>query len=207
MSSGFPSGINLKLLLIGNSSVGKSSLLLRFTDDEFLSDEETIATIGVDFKLKCIELDGKKYRLSIWDTAGQERFRTLTASYYRGAQGVILVYDVSSRQSFEELLKWVKEVDTYCDEAISKVIIGNKVDKEFSRQVSFSEGQEFAQRMDALFVECSAKTSVRVGDAFEELVRRILATSSLLPKDNDRLNVGNVHLNTDAQLSNRACSC
>ncbi|KAK6905864.1 hypothetical protein I203_106698 [Kwoniella mangroviensis CBS 8507] len=178
MSSINATSLNLKLLLIGNSSVGKSSLLLRFTDDEFLSDEETAATIGVDFKVKSIELDGKKYKLSVWDTAGQERFRTLTSSYYRGAQ----VYDVSSWQTFDELLKWFKEIDTYCGEGVVKMIVGNKVDKEFSRQVTTDEGRAFAQRMGALFVECSAKTKLRVPEAFEELVRRILATPALWSK-------------------------
>ncbi|OCF73964.1 hypothetical protein I204_05812 [Kwoniella mangroviensis CBS 8886] len=182
MSSINATSLNLKLLLIGNSSVGKSSLLLRFTDDEFLSDEETAATIGVDFKVKSIELDGKKYKLSVWDTAGQERFRTLTSSYYRGAQGVVLVYDVSSWQTFDELLKWFKEIDTYCGEGVVKMIVGNKVDKEFSRQVTTDEGRAFAQRMGALFVECSAKTKLRVPEAFEELVRRILATPALWSK-------------------------
>ncbi|RSH76887.1 uncharacterized protein EHS24_003820 [Apiotrichum porosum] len=160
---------NLKLLLIGNSSV----------DDDFLSEEETTATIGVDFKVKSIELDGHRYKLSVWDTAGQERFRTLTSSYYRGAQGVVLVYDVSSRNSFDELIKWFREIDTYCSEDVVKIIVGNKVDKEFSRQVTSEEGQAFADRMGTLFVECSAKTNVHVTDAFQELVRRILATPSL----------------------------
>ncbi|WWC58621.1 uncharacterized protein I303_101165 [Kwoniella dejecticola CBS 10117] len=182
MSSTVQPNLNLKLLLIGNSSVGKSSLLLRFTDNEFLTDEETAATIGVDFKVKSIELDGKKYKLSVWDTAGQERFRTLTSSYYRGAQGVVLVYDVSSRPTFDELLKWFKEIDTYCGEGVVKMIVGNKVDKEFSRQVTTEEGKAFAERMGALFIECSAKTRLGVPEAFEELVRRILATPTLYSK-------------------------
>ncbi|KAJ2012829.1 Ras- protein Rab-18-B, partial [Coemansia sp. S680] len=95
-----------KILLVGDSNVGKSSILLRFTDDHFLSPEDTSATIGVDFKVKMYDLDGTRYKLTIWDTAGQERFRTLTSSYYRGAQGVILVYDVCSRESFEHLNNW-----------------------------------------------------------------------------------------------------
>ncbi|GMK53901.1 hypothetical protein CspeluHIS016_0104870 [Cutaneotrichosporon spelunceum] len=174
-----PQPSNLKLLLIGNSSVGKSSLLLRFTDDDFLSEEETAATIGVDFKVKSIELNGRRYKLSIWDTAGQERFRTLTSSYYRGAQGVILVYDVSSRPTFDELVKWFREIETYCAEDVVKILVGNKVDKEYQRQVTREEGEKFAERMGTLFVECSAKTNIGVTEAFQELVRRILDTPSL----------------------------
>ncbi|KAJ9126230.1 Ras- protein Rab-18A [Naganishia onofrii] len=144
---------NLKLLLIGNSAVGKSSLLLRFTDDDFLSDEETSATIGVDFKVKQLEVEGHRYKLSIWDTAGQERFRTLTSSYYRGAQGVILVYDVSSRQSFQSLTSWFRELSMYTSPEVVKMIVGNKVDKEtFSREVSTKEGEEFAKRMNCQFI-------------------------------------------------------
>ena len=99
---------NLKILIIGESGVGKSSLLLRFTDDQFDPDQE--ATIGVDFKVKVIDNNGNKVKLAIWDTAGQERFRTLTPSYYRGAQGAILVYDISSRESFQKVEDWLNEV-------------------------------------------------------------------------------------------------
>ncbi|CAO3691957.1 unnamed protein product [Rhizopus microsporus] len=120
----------LKLLLIGNSNVGKSSLLLQFTDDTFLPQEEVSATIGVDFKVSMMEVNGKTYKLTIWDTAGQERFRTLTSSYYRGAQGVILVYDVSNRETFDALSNWWNEVNTYCSTPdVVKMIVGNKVDK------------------------------------------------------------------------------
>ena len=102
---------NLKILIIGESGVGKSSLLLRFTDDQFDPDQE--ATIGVDFKVKVIDNNGNKVKLAIWDTAGQERFRTLTPSYYRGAQGAILVYDISSRESFQKVEDWLNELETY----------------------------------------------------------------------------------------------
>ncbi|KAK0198969.1 ras-domain-containing protein [Armillaria mellea] len=158
---------NVKLLLIGNSSVGKSSLLLRFSDESWLPEDEVSATIGVDFRVK----------LSIWDTAGQERFRTITASYYRGAQGVVLVYDVSSRESFEALPRWVGEMETYLGTVAKgpvRVVVGNKVDKEFSREVSTAEGRAFAERIGSLFVEASAKTSIGVNEAFTEVVERII---------------------------------
>ncbi|XP_064492337.1 ras-related protein Rab-18 isoform X2 [Pseudopipra pipra] len=118
----------LKILIIGESGVGKSSLLLRFTDDTF--DPELAATIGVDFKVKTISVDGNKAKLAIWDTAGQERFRTLTPSYYRGAQGVILVYDVTRRDTFVKLDNWLNELETYCTRNdIVKMLVGNKIDK------------------------------------------------------------------------------
>ncbi|CAO1635634.1 unnamed protein product [Sympodiomycopsis kandeliae] len=170
----------LKILLIGSSSVGKSSLLLRFTEDEFLGPEESSATIGIDYKLKSITVGGKKFKLSIWDTAGQERFRTLTSSYYRGAQGVIIVYDVTSRASFDSLTGWFNELETFSTSPdVIKCIVGNKVDKDLSRVVTTEEGQSFADQKDAIFVEASAKKGVGVQGAFDELVHRIISTPSL----------------------------
>jgi len=177
-----PTPANLKILLIGDSSVGKSSLLLRFSDQSFLGDEEGSATIGVDFKVQRIEVDGVKYKLSIWDTAGQERFRTITSSYYRGAQGVLLVYDVSNRESFDDLPRWFNEIDTYCGPSVAKVIVGNKIDKEFSRRVPTTEGQAYADRMDAMFLEASAKRGIAVDDVFQTIVRKIVATPELWQK-------------------------
>ncbi|KAM5541637.1 hypothetical protein V8D89_004827 [Ganoderma adspersum] len=171
--------VNVKLLLIGNSSVGKSSLLLRFSDEQWLPEDESSATIGVDFRVHKMDVKGKKVKLSIWDTAGQERFRTITSSYYRGAQGIILVYDVANRESFDALPKWFAELETYVSSAVVKIIVGNKVDKEYSRQVPVSEGQTFATRMNALFVEASAKTAVGVQEAFRDVVERIIDTPEL----------------------------
>ncbi|PWN42795.1 putative ras-related protein rab-18 [Ceraceosorus guamensis] len=170
----------LKILLIGASSVGKSSLLLRFTDDEFLGPEESSATIGVDYKIKAITVSGKRYKLSIWDTAGQERFRTLTSSYYRGAHGVIIAYDVTQRSSFDALPTWFSELETFSSSPeVVKIVVGNKVDKDFSRVVTTEEGKAFADKMGALFVECSAKRGSGVSGAFDELVNRIVSTPSL----------------------------
>nr|XP_004660536.2 ras-related protein Rab-18 isoform X2 [Jaculus jaculus] len=119
----------LKILIISESGVGKSSLLLRFTDDTF--DPELAATIDVDFKVKTISVDGNKAKLAILDTAAQERFRTLTPSYYRGAQGVILVYDVTRRDTFVKLDNWLNELETYCTRNdIVNMLVGNKIDKE-----------------------------------------------------------------------------
>ncbi|KAG0266309.1 hypothetical protein BG011_002717 [Mortierella polycephala] len=196
----------LKLLLIGSSGTGKSSLLMRFVDGVFLAPDEISATIGVDFKVKVIDVDGKKYKLTIWDTAGQERFRTLTSSYYRGAQGVILVYDVSNRDSFNDLQTWFNELDTYCSsKEVVRMIVGNKVDKESSREVSKQEGQDLARKLQTLFVECSAKTKLGVQQAFDELVQQIIDTPSLWQKQAP----ANVKLqaNTDNSQEYSGCSC
>ncbi|KAF5902867.1 ras-related protein Rab-18 [Clarias magur] len=143
----------LKILIIGESGVGKSSLLLRFTDDTF--DPE------------------------LADTAGQERFRTLTPSYYRGAQGVILVYDVTKRDSFTKLENWLSELETYCTRNdLVKMLVGNKIDKD-SREVDRNEGLKFARKHSMLFIEASAKTRDGVQCAFEELVEKILQTPGL----------------------------
>jgi len=171
----------LKILIVGESGVGKSSLLLRFTDDTF--DPEQCATIGVDFKVKTFTVDGNCTKLAIWDTAGQERFRTLTPSYYRGGQGVIMVYDVTSRASFSKLALWQQEVDTYATKSnIVRMLVGNKIDKA-DREVSRDEGLAFARRHQMLFIEASAKTTDGVQCAFEELVQKILQTPGLWEAD------------------------
>ncbi|KAF2296628.1 hypothetical protein P3X46_021444 [Hevea brasiliensis] len=168
-----------KLLLIGDSGVGKSSLLLSFTSKTF---EDLSPTIGVDFKVKHVTIGGKKLKLAIWDTAGQERFRTLTSSYYRGAQGIIMVYDVTRRETFTNLSDiWAKEIDLYStNQDCIKMLVGNKVDKESERVVTKKEGIDFAREYGCLFLECSAKTRVNVEQCFEELVLKILETPSLL---------------------------
>lgn len=167
----------LKLLLIGDSGVGKSSLLLRFAENKY--DEQQLSTIGVDFRVRFLTVEGIRLKLAIWDTAGQERFRTLTSSYYRGAQGIILVYDVGCRDSFENCSHWLQEAEKHGTVPGSvKMIVANKVDT--PRVVSTEEGRQLAAQLGTLFVETSAKTSSNVQRAFEELVTQVLATPSLL---------------------------
>lgn len=166
-----------KILIIGESAVGKTSLLLRFITDHF--DPNVSATIGVDFKTKKVTVDGNTVKLAIWDTAGVERFRTLTPSYYRNAQGAIVVYDVSRRDTFNKMQTWLDELDTYTTKRnIVKMIVGNKIDKD-TREVTREEGIKFAKRHSALYIESSAKTRDGVECAFEELVQKIIQTPGL----------------------------
>ncbi|GMH30187.1 hypothetical protein Nepgr_032030 [Nepenthes gracilis] len=171
--------LSFKILLIGDSGVGKSSILVSFISN---SVEDLAPTIGVDFKIKLLTVGGKQLKLTVWDTAGQERFRTLTSSYYRGAQGIILVYDVTRRETFTNLSDiWAKEVDLYStNQDCVKMLVGNKVDRDSERAVSREEGIALAKELGSLFLECSAKTRENVVQCFEELALKIMEVPSLL---------------------------
>merc|ERR1712157_499578 len=128
-----------KLVLIGDSGVGKSCLLLRFADDSFT--DSYISTIGVDFRFRTVNIDMKTVKLQIWDTAGQERFRTITSAYYRGAHGIIMVYDVTNSESFEHVEEWLSEVNRHASETTKKLLVGNKCDLESERAVQKEDAQ------------------------------------------------------------------
>ncbi|GAB2292493.1 Ras- protein RABD2a [Dionaea muscipula] len=160
-----------KLLLIGDSGVGKSCLLLRFADDSYV--ESYISTIGVDFKIRTVEQDGKTIKLQIWDTAGQERFRTITSSYYRGAHGIIIVYDVTDQQSFENIKQWLSEIDRYASDNVVKLLVGNKSDLTSSKVVSYETGKAFADEIGVPFLETSAKNASNVEQAFMTMAAEI----------------------------------
>ncbi|XP_040964834.1 ras-related protein RAB1BV isoform X1 [Gossypium hirsutum] len=142
----------IKLLLIGDSGVGKSCLLLRFSDGSFTT--SFITTIGIDFKIRTIELDGKRIKLQIWDTAGQERFRTITTAYYRGAMGILLVYDVTDESSFNNIRNWIRNIEQHASDNVNKVLVGNKADMDESkRAVPTSKGQALADEYGIKFFE------------------------------------------------------
>jgi len=161
-----------KLVLIGDSGVGKSCLLLRFADDNFT--DSYISTIGVDFRFRTITIDKKTVKLQIWDTAGQERFRTITSAYYRGADGIIMVYDVTSAESFDHVEEWLSEVDRYANENTAKLLIGNKADLIDEKQVSEETAQKFADKLGIPFLETSAKTATNVDQAFLTMAKELI---------------------------------
>jgi len=160
-----------KLLLIGDSGVGKTCVLFRFAEDAFNS--TFISTIGIDFKIRTIEMDGKKIKLQIWDTAGQERFRTITTAYYRGAMGIMLVYDITNEKSFDNIKNWIRNIEEHATSDVEKMVLGNKCDMNDRRQVSKERGEQLAIEYGIKFMETSAKASINVEEAFLTLARDI----------------------------------
>ena len=164
-----------KVLLLGNSNVGKSSLFLRFVDD--IWNDTFVPTIGVDFKIKTFDIDEKRIKMQIWDTAGQERFKNIIASYYRGAHGILLIYDVSDKDSFKNLSNWLIEIEKNSNKNVLKVLIGNKTDLEDKRVITYNQGKEFADSYGMKFIETSAKKNYNVNEAFETLGRELMKAS------------------------------
>ncbi|XP_062617273.1 ras-related protein Rab-35-like [Saccostrea cucullata] len=162
-----------KLLIIGDSGVGKSSLLLRFSDNTFSG--TYITTIGVDFKIRTVDVNGEKVKLQIWDTAGQERFRTITSTYYRGTHGVIVVYDVTSGESFANVKRWLHEIDQNCD-VVNRILVGNKDDDSDRKVVLTQDAQRFADQMGIQLFETSAKENKNVEEMFLAITKLVLAT-------------------------------
>ncbi|RIA92777.1 rab GTPase [Glomus cerebriforme] len=196
----------IKLLLIGDSGVGKSCLLLRFSDDSFTP--SFITTIGIDFKIRTIELDGKRIKLQIWDTAGQERFRTITTAYYRGAMGILLVYDVTDERSFKNIRNWFSNIEQHASEGVNKILIGNKCDWVEKKAITKEQGQALADEFGIKFLETSAKANINVEEAFFTLARdikkRLIDTHA-----QEQQNTQNKRLELDSKnnKSNSGSSC
>ena len=170
-STSAPYDMQIKLLMIGDSGVGKTCLLLRYANDSF--SPTFITTIGIDFKIKNVDIDGTRIKLQIWDTAGQERFRTITTSYFRGAQGILLVYDVTDRRSFESIRNWISQIQQHADVHVNKILVGNKCDMTDEKVVSTQEGMDLANEFGIPFAEVSAKNDIKVDDSFKDLATAV----------------------------------
>ena len=175
----------IKVMIIGETRTGKTSLISRYCKDEFKCGSY-ISTIGIDFQIKNIELNSQKIRLQIWDTAGQERFRNIAKNYFQSSDGFIVVYDISSSESFERLNYWIEEIKSNSSELTKMILVGNKSDIQDQRQVNKEEGEEFAKKNNIKFYEVSAKVGTNVDEAFESLVKDILKNYSPNEKNKKR---------------------
>ncbi|KAL0490898.1 Ras-related protein Rab [Acrasis kona] len=160
-----------KYIIIGDTGVGKSCLLLQFTDKRFQPVHDL--TIGVEFGARMINIEGKQIKLQIWDTAGQESFRSITRSYYRGAAGALLVYDITRRETFHHLTNWLEDARRHSNSTMTIMLIGNKSDLDARRAVTYEEGEKFAKQHDLIFLETSAKNDENVEEAFIKTARII----------------------------------
>jgi small GTP-binding protein len=166
----------VKIVLIGDSGVGKTNILARFTRDQF--NPESKSTIGVEFATKTLEVNGKSVKAQIWDTAGQERYRAITSAYYRGAIGALLIYDITTALTFSALPKWLSELKENADPNIVIMLVGNKLDLAEKRAVASEEGVGFSQSDNLLFIETSAKDSTNVTEAFTTLITEVVENIS-----------------------------
>ena len=163
--------IRIKLLIIGDSAVGKTSMLLKYTDNFF--PESHLATIGVEFKTKEVEYNGYKIELQVWDTAGQERFKSITKSFFRNANGIIFVYDITQKNTFKNVKDWIKDSEVN-DYGFQRILVGNKIDLQNKRQVSLEDAKEWADKKNMEVIETSAKTGANIDKAVLKLIELIL---------------------------------
>ncbi|XP_057511767.1 ras-related protein RABA5c-like [Actinidia eriantha] len=198
-----------KVVIIGDSAVGKSNLLSRYASNEF--NPHSKSTIGVEFQTQSMEIDGKEVKAQIWDTAGQERFRAVTSAYYRGAVGALIVYDISRRTSFDSVARWLEELKTHCDTTMARMLVGNKCDLENIRDVSVEEGKNLAEVEGFFFIETSALDSTNVKKAFEIVIREIYNNVSRKVLNSDsykaELSVNRVSLVKDGADGSKQASC
>jgi len=172
MTSSDKDNMVAKILTIGESGVGKTCILLRYTDNKFI--KHHLTTIGIDYKTKDVNINGKSIKLKIWDTAGQERFRNITQQYYKGADGIVLVFDLTDRNSFEKIREWMKQIQSYTQrESIAIVLLGNKCDAD-NKAVSAKEANDIATEYNMKFFETSAMNNINIEESFKQLSTEIM---------------------------------
>ena len=175
-----------KILLLGDSSLGKTCFLMRYTDNTF--QEIHMSTIGLDYKLKNVQLDdGKMVKIQIWDTAGQDRFRSITKNYYKGAHGIILIYDITNQKTFENVKNWINQIKEEVSNKVTIILVGNKIDDEDHRVVSTEQGEKMAKDFGLMFFECSAKSGVNIDSTFNELVKKTVENYSKVKMEGEKL--------------------
>jgi Ras-related protein Rab-1A len=190
----------IKCLIIGDSGIGKSSLMVRFTDDMFI--DKYISTIGVDFKIKTMSYQNKNIKFQIWDTAGQDRFRTITSSYYRGSNAILLCYDITELESFTNLKKWMEEVKMFSITKPTLILCGTKCDLESKRQVSKVDGEEYAKKNKMFFFETSSKNNLNVKNIFELIAeKKILSISNSYDDIHKKNNINSKKINLQSSDS------
>ncbi|KAJ8318795.1 hypothetical protein KUTeg_003886 [Tegillarca granosa] len=174
--------ISCKVMLIGDSGVGKTCILVRFKDGAFLSGS-FISTVGIDFRNKVVDVDGTKVKLQIWDTAGQERFRSVTHAYYRDAHALLLLYDVTNKASFDNIRAWLGEINEYAQEDVVIMLLGNKSDMGGERVIRIEDGERLAKEYGVAFMETSAKLGTNVDLAFMAVARDLKMKKTRKPTD------------------------
>ncbi|XP_048127904.1 ras-related protein RABA5c [Rhodamnia argentea] len=201
-----------KIVIIGDSAVGKSNLLSRYARNEF--NPHSKATIGVEFQTQSMDIDGKEVKAQIWDTAGQERFRAVTSAYYRGAVGALVVYDITRRSTFDSVSRWLDELNTHSDTTVARMLVGNKCDLESIRDVTVEEGKSLAESEGLFFMETSALDATNVKTAFEIVIKEIYNNVSRKVLNSDaykaELSVNRVTLvgnGTDGSKRSQSFSC
>ena len=191
-----------KVLIIGDSSVGKSNILLRFSENVF--HDTFLPTIGVDFKIKNLTVNNKSVKLNIWDTAGQERFKTITSAYYKGSHGVVIVYDITDKEGFNNILSWLAEAKKHAGPNVSRVLVGNKCDLQQERKVTWQEGKDLADREGMAFFETSAKARINIHEVFEQLSDRMYKN---LPENERKADGEDTRITSKrTQVSGKCCS-
>ena len=194
--------ITFKILTIGESGVGKTCILRRFVENKFLKNH--LATIGIDFKTKTLTINNQEIKLKIWDTAGQERFRNITTQYYKGADGIVLVYDVTEESSYEKIKDWMAQIlsNTQRDE-IGLVLLGNKCDME-PRTVTEEQGNKMAEELEISYFETSALTGQGIREAFEQLTKDIMKKKGVGESNSEG---GGVDLNKGKKNKGKGSDC
>ena len=193
-----------KLILIGDSCVGKSNILLKYLKNEF--DPNSRATVGVEFGTKNILINNKKIKIQIWDTAGEERYRSITSAYYKGAKGAFIVYDITRKSTFDNIDKWISDLKLNGDQNICIVILGNKSDLDDKREISKEEGIKKSEMYKTAFLETSALSGDNIGKAFDEIIEQIVQSNkNFFQSDNKKVIDKGVNLNEMNNSENKKC--